>query len=260
MYTETILHTGKNSVVQDYRIYSLSKKEALKYWITGYLAGAVLLYFFYHNLLVFIGGIPLGFIWCRYTKNNLALKRREELERGFKDWISAVASNLQAGYSVENAFLKGGKELELLYQKDSEILKEARYLEYHLHNNVTLESILKDLGKRSGCDDIDSFADVFIAGKRTGGDLRKMIENCCEIIIMRNDVEREIKTLIHGKVMEQKVMCVVPFAIIFYISLTSPGYFDPLYNNLPGFLIMSAVLGVYVFAVKLSLKISDIRV
>lgn len=250
----------RNSEVRDYRICSLSKKETAKCFVLGFFVGSAILFLFYHNILCLIGGVPCGLIYIRWQRAELAQKRRDALESGFKDWISAASANLQAGYSVENAFLKGGQEMALLYPEDSDIRWEVRNLENHLKSNITLERALKDLGQRSGSEDVNSFADVFAAGKRSGGDLRSMIENCCEIISMRIDVEREIKTLIHGKVMEQKIMCVVPFAIIFYISLTSPGYFDSLYNNVAGALIMTAVLAVYAAAVKISLQIIRIRV
>lgn len=182
------------------------------------------------------------------------------MEQQFKDWISNVSSHLQAGYSVENAFLKAGKELKLLYGEETDIRKEVRSMEHLLANNITLEKILWDFGQRSQIDDIRNFADVFTAGKRSGGDLREMIEGCCDIIIMKIDVEREIRTLLHGKIMEQKIMCLIPFAIIFYIKLSSPGYFSPLYHNPAGICIMTVCLVFYLFSVGLSLRIIQIEV
>jgi tight adherence protein B len=52
--------------------------------------------------------------------------------------------------------------------------------------------------------------------------------------------------------LESQIMNVVPLAILLYLQLTSPGYFDILYGNLAGICIMSACLLVYLFAYALS--------
>lgn len=178
----------------------------------------------------------------------------------FKAWIEAAASELQAGNSVENAFVKAGRELRLLYQENTDIRMEIRSMERLLDNNVTFESILADLADRSDIEEICSFADAFAAGKRIGGDLREMIKGCCEIVVMKTDVEREIRTLLHGRQMEQRIMCFVPFAIVGYVSFSTPGYFAPLYHNPAGTGIMTVCLLLYLFAVRIGMQIVQIRV
>ncbi|MBO5094072.1 MAG: type II secretion system F family protein [Lachnospiraceae bacterium] len=178
----------------------------------------------------------------------------------FKEWIQAAASELQAGSSVENAFVKAGRELRLLYGENADIRMEIRGMERLLDNNITFESILADFADRSNIEEICSFADAFAAGKRIGGDLREMIEGCCEIVVMKTDVEREIRTLLHGRQMEQRIMCFVPFAIVGYISLSTPGYFTPLYHNTAGICIMTVCMTLYLFAVCIGMRIVRIQV
>jgi tight adherence protein B len=43
-------------------------------------------------------------------------------------------------------------------------------------------------------------------------------------------------------------MRLMPFGILAYVGISSPGYFDPLYGNLTGIAIMSGLLAVYVVA------------
>ena len=50
------------------------------------------------------------------------------------------------------------------------------------------------------------------------------------------------------KMMEQTIMKIVPFAIVLYIGFSNKGYFDSLYGNLNGVMIMSGCLAIYVFA------------
>lgn len=252
--------TEKSSERQDYRSYRFSKREWLQYFGLGFCGGSLLLYFFYESSWVICMGVPCGILFCRWQNRQLCEKRKQQLEQQFKSWINIVASGLQAGQSVENAFLRSGRELALLYEEKTDIRRELCSMEQLLKNNVTLEKILWDLGQRSGSEDICNFAEVFVAGKRSGGNLREMIENCCEIIVAKMEVEREIRTLIHGKVTEQKIMCLIPFGIMAYISLSSPGYFAPLYHNPAGNIIMTGCLIMYMAAVWLSLRLVRIEV
>jgi len=225
----------------------------------GFVAGSIFLYFFYQSFWVVVIGIPVMIIFCRWKQKQLCKKRRNELENQFKDWLECVIVSLQSGNSVENAFIKAGKEMALFYGEDADIRREMKEMNYLLENNVTLEKILLDLGNRSGSEDIRNFAEVFLIGKRSGGNLREIIESCCSVIVMKMDLEREIQTMIHGKVLELKVMCVVPFGIILYISISSPGYFSPLYHNVAGICIMTGCLLFYLGAVVMSAKIVKIE-
>lgn len=222
--------------------------------------GSLMLYFFYDSIWVVGMGLFCGIFFCKWQRKKLCEKRRQLLEQQFKSWISIVASGLQAGHSVENAFLRSGREMELLYGEETDIRRELYRMEQLLKNNVTLEQILWDFSQRSGSEDISNFAEVFMAGKRSGGNLREMIESCCQIIVEKMEVEREIQTMIHGKVTEQKLMSLIPFGIMFYISISSPGYFAPLYHNPAGICIMTGCLFLYILAVFMSLKIVRIEV
>ena len=74
------------------------------------------------------------------------------------------------------------------------------------------------------------------------------------------EVEREVDTVIAGKKLEGKIMSVMPFFILAYLNLASGEFIDPLYGNLAGVLVMSAALLVFVGAMAINRRISDIRV
>ena len=52
----------------------------------------------------------------------------------------------------------------------------------------------------------------------------------------------------------------IPFFIIFYISLTTKGYFESLYHNLLGWIVMTVALFIYMAACKVSDRILQIDV
>ena len=126
--------------------------------------------------------------------------------------------------------------------------------------NVQLEHALSNLADRSGVQDIRDFADIFQIAKRGGGDMRGIIANTADIIGDKQEIRREIETVVSEKRLEQQIMRYIPFFIIFYISLTTKGYFESLYHNLAGWILMTGSLAVYVVACRLSDKILNIDV
>lgn len=204
--------------------------------------------FFYRSLLA---AIPLSFcgIVCFYKiRNSKGKREREELVRQFRECILAVSASLQAGYSVENAFLDCEQDLTLMYGKESLICGEIKLIQRGLHINISLEELLTDLGERSGCEEIIQFAEVFSIAKRNGGNLAEIIASSSELIGRKIELRGEIDALLGGKKMELTIMELMPFAILLYISAANPGYFDMLYHNFFGALIMTGCLVVYVGA------------
>jgi tight adherence protein B len=199
-------------------------------------------------------------VYVRMKKGELGRKRQQLLHYHFRDFLSSLHVALLAGYSVENAFGEALSDMVLLYGKNSLIVRELTRIVKGLKNNVTLEKLLNDLGERSGNPDVEEFAQVFAVAKRSGGNMTQMIADTVGVIGERLTVENEIDVLLSAKRMEARIMDVVPFFIIGYVGLTSPGFFDVLYHNLTGVAVMSGCLGVWLFAWLLSEKIIAVEV
>lgn len=221
---------------------------------------ALIAYFFYRSVLAGILLAPLLIPFYFREKKELKRKHSRELGIQFRDAILSVSTNQRAGYSVENAFGEALSDMVLLYGKNSLIVRELSRIVKGLKNNVTLEKLLADLGERSGNADVEEFAQVFAVAKRSGGNMTQMIADTVNVIGERLTVENEIDVLLSAKRMEARIMDVVPFFIIGYVGLTSPGFFDPLYHNLTGIAVMSGCLAVWLFAWLLSEKIIAVEV
>ena len=127
-------------------------------------------------------------------------------------------------------------------------------------NNIPLEKLLYNFGVESENKDILEFAIVFSVAKRTGGNLTEIISRTISVISRKIEVEKEIEVLVSAKRMEARIMNGVPFFIIFYIGLTSKGFFNPLYHNPFGIVLMTICMLVYLAAYLLSEKIINIVV
>lgn len=233
----------------------------MKYTLQGVGTAALVAYVFYRSIIIFLLLLVPGLIFLlRRKKKDLLRKRKEELNLQFKEMMHAVIAGLQAGYSIENAFSHAYQDICLLYGKHSMMAKELYYLTRELRNNCNLEDILSDFATRCQVADIRDFAEVFQIAKKSGGNLVGILKNTADIISDKIEVKREIATITSAKRLEQKIMDIVPFAIILYIDVSSPGFFDGMYHNLVGIVIMSVLLGVYLAAYFMAEKIIRIEI
>ena len=197
---------------------------------------------------------------------DVALERLDAggaLRRGllqFRDAMQSVAAALQAGYSMENAWRESEKEMTELYGQDGIFVGELHQINQAVGMNQPIEKLLYEFALRSDCEDIQNFSDVFLFAKRSGGDFHKIIATTIEHISDKIEVEREVQTVISAKKMEQKIMNVIPVFIILYLNLTSGEFLAPLYGNIFGISVMTGALGAYLAAIKISAKMTAIKV
>lgn len=257
-------HVGKADVKEkngfESCLYVEDKTTFLKDMVEGFVVLLCISYFFYHSLIPMIFLSPILLVYRRLCEIERARLRRQKLSLQFKDGILAVSAALKAGYSIENAFFEAYKDLCHLYKPQDMIIKEFLHINRQLKNNVVLEVLLMDFAKRSQVEEIRDFAEVFSIAKRSGGNLNKIIENTVLIISEKIQVKRDIQTILAARQFEQKVMNMVPLFILFYIEVSSPGFFSPMYKNPAGICIMTICLLVYAAAFALSKKIVSIEV
>jgi tight adherence protein B len=251
---------SKNYSLPDYGNYHFNGKEKILYLVEGGALIVLMGYFFYQSWIAVICLAPVLILFLRQKKKELANKRKQELNVQFKDLLLSVSANLKAGYSVENAFRESYRDMEMLYGTYSPIVQELRHIISGLENNIVLEQLLYSLGQRSHQPDIMQFADVFMIAKRSGGNMTEILAKTAMVIEQKIETDKEIQLMISAKKMEQKIMNIVPFLIIFYVGTTSRGFFDVLYHNLIGIIIMTVCLFFYGAAYLLSKRIVEIEV
>ena len=215
---------------------------------------------FYDSWLAVAILLPMAFPWFVFQKKQQKQRNVRLIGIQFRDAMASVLTSLKAGYSVENAFMEASKDMELLYGKKSLIYGELSKIKKGIKNNVPIEKLLFRMGKETENMDIQDFAEVFAVAKRSGGNMTEIIGRTITVISQKMDVEKEIDVLISAKRMEARIMNMVPFFIIFYISLTNPGFFAPMYHNFFGVILMTVCMGFYIGAYLLSERIVNIHV
>ncbi len=203
---------------------------------------------------------PLGVWYYRSLEMECIEKKKSEFLVQFKEAIQSMSASLHTGYSVENAVKEAQKEMLLMYPKDEMICKELSFMVQQVYIKIPAEQIFEDFAKRIRLDDVRSFANVFAAAKRSGGDMIAIIQNTVNQIGDKIDVKREIDTLLAAKRYEFKVMAVIPYVIIAYMIFSFPEFMDCLYENVIGTGVMSVCLLVYLAAYAIGVRLVKIEV
>ncbi|MGX8688313.1 MAG: type II secretion system F family protein [bacterium] len=227
--------------------------------LTSLALTGVTAFLFYRSWIAMAALLPLCIPVMRKMEDRAEKKRKDRLSEEFGEALAGIITGLRAGYSPENAFRETASDMAFRFGKGAEMTRELAIITKGLDNRVPLSRLLEEFAARSGITEIRDFAQVFGIASRNGGNMVLVMEQTGTLLQERLEVEREIRLLISSRQLELRIMEAVPFAIIFYISLTNRGFFDPLYHNPAGAVFMTVCLALYLAACALGEKIADIR-
>ncbi len=217
-------------------------------------------YVFYRSFMAFLILLPGSIPYVRFRTDQMRRDSKRVLAMQFRESILAVSTALNAGYSVENAFIEAYHDMKEMYGIDAPITEEYHRIVMRLRDNEQIEYIIKDLGRRSGIEDINDFAAVFEASKRIGGDMTKIIKRAAANISEKMDVKREIETSMSSRRLELRIMEIVPFGILLYLQTGSSDFLSVLYSGIAGRGIMTLALMIYLAGILMAERIINIEV
>lgn len=238
----------------------ITRKEYLGAVFQAVLLDVLLAYLFYNHWLAGIVLLPVSLLYMRQWRSDCCRKKELKFREQFRDSMYAFSASMKAGYSVENAIRAAEKDLRTMYGSDSRIRREFTCMIHELDMNRTAETVLKGFSERVKQEDVENFVTVFVVAKRAGGDSISIIRNAVRMIGDKMEVEREIQTLLAAKILEFRVMCIIPLGMVLYMRLTFPEFLSVLYGNPVGVVLMTVCLGIYGYAWKLGQKIIRIEV
>ena len=217
-------------------------------------------YVFYKSVITFFLLMPGILPYAKNRYRTWQNDTRSLLAQQFRESILAVSTALNAGYSVENAFIEAYHDMHKMYGDDAPITKEYHTIVLRLRDNEQIEAIIRDFARRSEIEDINDFAAVFESAKRIGGDMTNIIKRAAANISEKIEVKREIETSMSAKKLEFKIMTAVPFGILLYLQASSAEFISSLYHNPVGQVIMTIALTLYICGIIMAEKIINIEV
>lgn len=258
---ESVAAEQINSGAVNYNVYHMSKGEKLLYIL---LAGALLYglgYIFYQNVIISLLFSLLALKYPSIRTRAIIRKRKRQLTMQFKDMLYSLSSAVSAGNSVERALVIARDDMVSQYGESNVfIVQELELMVSRISINLNIEDVFADFAERSGLEDIRTFADIFEVAKRTGGNLVQIIRQTTDVIADKIEVETEIDTALSGKKMEQKVVTVMPIALTLFMTVSTDGFMDPIFNTLSGRLVATVALAMILAGALWSNSITNIEI
>ena len=238
----------------------LTARDRIRFSLEGCAIAVLAAFLFYRQLLASVPLLLFVPFWVRFRGRQMAAARQRMLRDGFQELLRALTFSFRAGRAAETAFAEAGASIRESLGGQHPLLPEWDAVLAGLRVNIPAETLINAFAERCGIEEIQSFADVFSAAKRSGGDLASLMEAAEKQLSGTIDTEREIETAIAAKQTEHRVMCAMPCGIILYMRAASPGYLDVLYTTLPGILVMTFCLCLYAAAAALGERIVRIDI
>ncbi|NLB24403.1 MAG: hypothetical protein GX828_03055 [Clostridiales bacterium] len=238
-----------------------------KYKEDIYFIGAVVLCFTVLSLLFYNSPLPLlillPFIPYIRKMNRERKKRKEilELTVSFRDFLYSLSISFASGRLMAEGIYEAHEYLKTIYEPSSLIMKEVTQMIIKLKEaKENEENILLDFSEKYPVQDIKIFTETFIAAKKTGGDMEKVVMSSIRILLEKMDILGEIKVMVAQKRMEGKIMTTMPLALLFFLRFTSSDFISILYETMEGRIIMTASLVLILLSYLLTKRITDIRI
>ena len=238
-------------------IYKVSKKEKAVVIMVIFMAIIIISILFYGTIYAVVILLPLGVPIYREQKRRIINKKKKELKVQFKDMLMVMSDSLKTGYSVSNALKESYKDMVSMYGRYSYICEELRIMISKIKLNVREEDIFKDFAKRTGLREAILFSRIFSVAKRTGGNMTKVIGSVTDSIVLKENVREEIEVSITEKKTEQKIMTLIPMALILYVKMMSPDFLNIMYETNAGRIVMTICLVLYILAFLWAQKIVE---
>lgn len=211
----------------------------------GMAVGVGIAWLFYRSVAGLVAILPAVWFFLKQGKK----RRREEeaagLRRLFCEYLGFLQESLTAGHSLESAVWEAQKGMDfsaaggVCFSEALERLLRKRML------GVTVEDAFWEMAQECDCEEMQEFAEVLAIARKTGGALRQVIENTEGILNKKEETLRSIRSMVAGRVFENNLMKLMPFAMLGYLNLGMPEFLAPMYHNPVGVLIMSGVLLLY---------------
>ena len=156
----------------------------------------------------------------------LKISRREAaFTNQLGDCLMMVANAMRAGFSFLQAMDLVAKEME------PPISEEFKHVMRDIGLGASVERALDDMDKRVSSPDFSLVVTAVLIQQQVGGDLAHILDTISDTIQDRIRMRREIRTLTSQGRISGYVLGVLPFALAAFISVTNPGYLEPLFTE-----------------------------
>lgn len=221
----------------------------------SFVISLVVAFFFYDSGYGLVVVFPVGIIIYVWDLQRIQKNRKMQIKREFREVLMSISNGLSAGSSVENTFVEAEHNIRMLYGKESVMQPELFRMNQRVQMGTAIEKQFALVAKKYGVEEIKTFSELFIYAKKMGGNYTQNIRSLALRIDEKIGMKEELEAQMAEKMLELRIMAVMPLGILAYLKLGSPEFLAPMYHNLFGIGVMTGALGLYVASVGLGIYI-----
>lgn len=220
---------------------------------------AVVSKLFYDSFLAMIPLFAGIIFYKKYKENNRRRQREQNVRQEFICALDGICSALSAGYSLTNSFSQAARQVKKVYGEECVTYQDFMIMVRQISLNRNMGEIMTKYAGRSLIDEIQYFCSIIPISVKEGADITGVIKEIRSMAIEKSELERQIEVVSSAKRSEAVVMSLMPIGIMSYLRVSSATFFDEMYGNIKGVVIMTIILAVYVLFVVMADYIGRIR-
>ncbi|HET7221120.1 MAG TPA: type II secretion system F family protein [Vicinamibacterales bacterium] len=160
------------------------------------------------NLLMAFGGLGLGYLLPGMVLARLAKRRAHRIRLALADALDLMVVSVEAGLGLDQALQRVGAELAFAYPDLSD---ELRLVNLELRAGKARAEALRNLGQRSGVDDLNSLVTMLIQTDKFGTSVAQSLRVYCETLRTKRRQRAEEAAAKTGvKMVFPLVFCIFP--------------------------------------------------
>jgi Flp pilus assembly protein TadB len=186
------------------------------------------------NVLIGVAaGALVGWLSMRFTLSFLIRRRRAAFGEQLPEMLTLIASALQSGFSLPQAFDTVVREgAQPAVGEFSRAIAEARL-------GAELEDCLEMVAKRMDSADLHWIVLAIRIQRGVGGNLAEVLTTIGGTIRERAYLRRQVHALSAEGRLSAWILIVLPILVATWLFITSPNYMRPLYTTPPGLFMLS---------------------
>lgn len=269
-----LLENPLKNWMPNYVTYQMNAWERMSAAVLAFLAGGVCSQVFYGGLfrqdgentmmtyisavifIVLVGAAAVK-VYLPMRAQQLCRKRQHTLSVQFRDMLESLTTSLAAGDTVHQAFEAAYGDLCLQYGEGADLSREIQQVLLAPKSGLTIEVMLQDFARRSGLEDIESFANVFTVCYSTGGNMKDVMRRTHDIITDKMAIADEIRTKLSANKLELNVITLAPIFLMLLLRTTNQSFAEK-FATAGGVVCITIAIAIFVAAYRMGQKIVEI--
>jgi tight adherence protein B len=184
----------------------------------------------------------------------MRLQRVVQIEEQINTFLMGLANGLKATPSLADAFA----QVQFVISPPIKLEIELATKEMRVGN--TLDQSLLNIAARVQSKSLDNALSAVLIGRQVGGNLPKVLETTALAIREMSRLEGVVKTKTAEGKAQLWVLGLLPLVLMFALHNMQPGYFDPLRDNIIGWIISFVAGTFWVTSIAMARKILQVDI